>query len=504
MYADNASFDGSQRGGGLVNNGQLWIGSSSLPNVNTGFITYQQAGSTSVGTIDNGPGTIAVEDRSWLTRYVVDPTGTIGLRGTYQSISAAIAQAIADGGSNSNPKTIFIRPGTYTENPTLNAGVNLCAFPTDSGMFQNGATVVINGKCTFTQAGQVNLSGIMLQTNGDFALSMTGSNLSSIYLNNCNINATNHTAIQNSNSNSSSQLYLHYCTGNIGATGIAIIAHSSTGTTEFYWCYFFNSGGSTTASTCSAGTLNILYCSFTICFTYYGSTGGTIEFCQVDTSGINTTSFVINSSNVIAIKFCNVISGSAACISVGGSLYVTQCDLNTSNTNSITGSGTVSFTGLSFHDNTAINTSSQSGGVATGISNPVSGLPSAGFLGEQIRSYVSAQSIITATPTNVTSISLTPGVWDISSVFQTVDASFVITFVQVAITTGSATFVGTNLGDNSIQFANNTTSTADLALTIPSYRVILTTTTTYNLVGQMNAASGTLLVSARISATRVG
>ena len=39
MFADNASFDGTERGGKLTTNGQLWIGASSSPHVRVGSLT---------------------------------------------------------------------------------------------------------------------------------------------------------------------------------------------------------------------------------------------------------------------------------------------------------------------------------------------------------------------------------------------------------------------------------------------------------------------------------
>lgn len=55
VYSDNASFDGTTRGGGLTTNGQLWIGATALPNVRVGSIT----GSSGI-TVTNGAGTIDI------------------------------------------------------------------------------------------------------------------------------------------------------------------------------------------------------------------------------------------------------------------------------------------------------------------------------------------------------------------------------------------------------------------------------------------------------------
>jgi len=55
VHADNASFDGTERAGRLLVDGQLWIGSSALPHVVKSTLT---AGSGV--TITNGSGTITI------------------------------------------------------------------------------------------------------------------------------------------------------------------------------------------------------------------------------------------------------------------------------------------------------------------------------------------------------------------------------------------------------------------------------------------------------------
>ena len=54
VHADNASFDGTSRGGAMTTNGQLWIGSTALPHVRVGSL----ASSDSSVTITPGAGSI--------------------------------------------------------------------------------------------------------------------------------------------------------------------------------------------------------------------------------------------------------------------------------------------------------------------------------------------------------------------------------------------------------------------------------------------------------------
>ena len=59
-----------------------------------------------------------ITDNYQLSSYIVDVNGTT----PFVTIQSAINQAVADGLSNA---TIFIRPGTYIEDLTLAAGINL-------------------------------------------------------------------------------------------------------------------------------------------------------------------------------------------------------------------------------------------------------------------------------------------------------------------------------------------------------------------------------------------
>ena len=125
-------------------------------------------------------------------KWIVSPTASDG---THTTIAAALTAA-------SSGDTIFIRPGIYTENPTLKAGVNLSAYICDAFT----PNVTISGKCTFTGSGIVSISGIRLQTNNDFLLAVTGSSASVVKLINCYFDITNHTAISYTSSSASSQI----------------------------------------------------------------------------------------------------------------------------------------------------------------------------------------------------------------------------------------------------------------------------------------------------------
>jgi hypothetical protein len=129
--------------------------------------------------------------------------------------------------------------------------------------------------------------------------------------------------------------------------------------------------------------------------------------------------------------------------------------------------------------------------------------PAAGFIGEQIRSavpFASAVTSTTTTVTNVTSISLTAGIWDVSGIVMYTGMT-TATFQQASISTTTAT-IGT-VGDNAIQGVFTSTTPGDFGLSIPAYRISLAATTTVFLVGEGTYSAGTGKLYGRISATRV-
>lgn len=130
--------------------------------------------------------------------------------------------------------------------------------------------------------------------------------------------------------------------------------------------------------------------------------------------------------------------------------------------------------------------------------------PPAGFIGEQIRATVAVGtpiSISNNTATNVTSINLTAGIWDVSAICQFKGAT-VGTLTRFSISTTSVT-EGT-FGDNLISFPFLSQSPQDVGLSIPSYRITLGSPTTVYMVAFEAYTVGTGSVYGRISATRVG
>lgn len=282
-------------------------------------------------------------------KWIVSATASDG---THTTIAAALTSA-------SSGDTIFIRPGTYTENITLKAGVNLTSFePTAAISTATPSNVIINGKCSFSAAGTVGIKGVTLKTNSDFALAVTGSSASIVILDNCFINCSNNTGISFTSSSASSLIEFHYCTGDLATTGIALFAHSGAGTIVFRFSDFGNTGGSTTANTVS-GTGSVLPNYFYIQnpITLSSSSSMVGDYVEIGPVSSNTTVLTTSSTASVNLQFCNLASGTASAVSIGSGTTVAlhQSFVSSSNANAITGSGTLIFTSVVFNSSSGIN-----------------------------------------------------------------------------------------------------------------------------------------------------
>ena len=364
---------------------------------------------------------------------IVDPSGN----GDFKTIGAALTAAVSG-------DTIFIRPSTYTENPTLKAGVNLVTYSAIGGQY-NAATsignVIIEGKCTFTGAGTVVLTGITLQTNSDYCLSVTGSVASIVYLNNCFINALNNTAIQYTSSSATSGIFLNYCQGNLATATGTLFTMSSPGNLETNWTEIFNGGTlTTTLSTLSAGTFQPNFSK--LWFPLSTSSSGLMFAKYTDFSTSAGTIITTAGTGASVFFHCNFITNNSNAditIGTGTSVSLWDCFLNSGATYPINGTGTLFFSDIQFNSicaidpgltisNAAAHTWISGGGIGTTgqvwTSNGASSPPtfqtaSGGVVVQQVRANTSTQSngattfALGATPTTsggtqVLSVAITP------------------------------------------------------------------------------------------------
>ena len=188
--------------------------------------------------------TINTGDNLFLpSKWMVDP---VAGSGTNTTIQAAINAASAG-------DTVFIRGGTYTEDLTLKAGVNITAFRASS---LSGAVTII-GNATYTGTGTASICSVKLQTNANFLVTVSGSNASVLNLINVTLNCTNNSGISFTNSNAASAINHYFSDGDLGTTGISLHSMTSPGTLTYRGCQFTNTGATTTASNNSAGLVNL-------------------------------------------------------------------------------------------------------------------------------------------------------------------------------------------------------------------------------------------------------
>jgi hypothetical protein len=303
-------------------------------------------------------GNLIIEDRTFVSPYVVDASTTIGARGTYTTIQAAITAAAADGAASATPLNVYIRPGTYTENPTMQPGVNLVGLCDP----EQSSTCIVNGTLTYTQAGNVNINNLTLQTNSLPYLSVTGTAASTVNLINCNLNATNNTGIVFSSSVSGARIKVIKCYGDLGTTGIAYFTHTSAGGLSFYYTNLENSGGSTTASTSTTGSLNIRYSFMAAPITTSGTSSIGLRFSYFDCDAINTTAMTVGGSGASSSINSKFEAGSATALSIGtgASLNISEAQIRSSNTNAVSGVGTIQFNSMAMTGSSSlINTTTQ-------------------------------------------------------------------------------------------------------------------------------------------------
>jgi len=416
--------------------------------------------------------------------------------GTHLTLATAMADAVSG-------QTIFLRD-SVTENVTITPGVNIAAW---SGGTLNTPTII--GTLTMTAAGTSTIYGIRLQTNSAAVISVTGSAATILNVDNCYLNATNNTAISFTSANTSAAINLSNCRGDLGTTGIAVHTMTSTGTLSYNRCIFTNTGASTTASSNSAGAVFYRYSIFTSPLST--SSGGVLvnDYSAVDTSTQNVTSVTTAGTGNSSSLYGYYASGSASAVSIGtGTIFNSVNDFNnSSNTNAVTGLGTwglgsMGYIGTSSGNNvTAITIRSLQAGQYIG--RAINTAPAATTLGQRIESTGTSVAMVSTTAKTIASISLTPGIWDVSCLATAVPTggAFVATSFAVNISTTDNTVVGT-LGIETFQLSISPSTMTVMSGAVPSYRVSLSATTTYYLVCNVTFTSTTCPTSGRISATR--
>jgi hypothetical protein len=282
------------------------------------------------------------------SRWIVsaDPT-----QGTHTTIQGAINASSAGDG-------IIIRSGTYTEDITLISGIDV------KGARGDGVTpiVTIIGNVTYTGTGNATISEVRLQTNGGFLVTVSGANASVLHILSADLHCTNNTGISFTNSNAASQILVESCTGNLTTTGIAFHSMSSVGALTYRYTSFNNTGASVTASTNSAGTVNILYANLLSPFATSGTGVVISSYSLIDTSAQNVTAFTTAGTGTSTLRYNDSLSGTASALSIGTGSKINLFGglINSTNANAITGLGTIKYASVAFvNSGTTLNVTTQ-------------------------------------------------------------------------------------------------------------------------------------------------
>lgn len=295
-------------------------------------------------------------DDTATANYIVDPTGE---KAEYTTITAAITAANAAGGG-----TVFVKPGIYTEDLTLYAGVNIASYDCDS----NSKTVKVYGKCTATFSGTASFSGICFETKGaNAAIETTGSNAVTLNFSNCNLIGSENGGETNSilnftNTNASSSYTFLFCTGNLTTTNVRFF-NLEKGGLNIRSCYWKNDGSSSLSSLAgnggTSGNLNILNSLITNHIDISGSSSYSAVNCNFFGS-IHTLS-CSGSNYAMGNRYEN--QNIPIIINTPASLPIYNCDIfaGASASYAINGTGTIKYAGLTFSGSkSSINVTTQS------------------------------------------------------------------------------------------------------------------------------------------------
>lgn len=279
-------------------------------------------------------------------KWIVDAVG-LDQGATHTTIQAAIDSA--DPG-----ESIFVRPGTYTQDLTLKAEVQLVG---DIAGFSGGFPKIV-GKITATDAGTHNIIGFEHETNGDFGIVVSGANDVVLYLNNLKVLANDNTYVSYTNSSLSSLILFDKCFGSVTGGGTnTFFVNTSNSTMQMDYCNFRADSSTLQESTISSGSIRMNHTTFSCPIETTGTATIRVKDSNLNPQGI--APFVINQltgtslggeDNLIHHTRIRAASPTNPAINIGAGseLFLHFCDISSSNVNVITGTGEIEYGGLVF------------------------------------------------------------------------------------------------------------------------------------------------------------
>jgi hypothetical protein len=130
--------------------------------------------------------------------FIVAANGT----GDFTTITDALTKITSAGLANSK---LYLTDTFYAENFTLPNGCLITGLPSS----EENPNTTISGKITF-QSGTATITNVRLETNNDYCLVISGSSVVNLTLEGCFINAKSNDAINFTNTNADSIIYVNY------------------------------------------------------------------------------------------------------------------------------------------------------------------------------------------------------------------------------------------------------------------------------------------------------
>lgn len=425
-----------------------------------------------------------------VAKWVVSADAT---QGTHTTIAAAITSA-------SSGDTIWVRDGTYIENLTLKAGVSIIG--------ESISAVNIKGNHSFTLAGTAFFENLTLTSNaGTILTANTGGGPSAINCNNVIFIGADGNCW--SITNASSSIIAVNCQYGCNSTfTLFVVSAGQILMDGMISIQAANSTLSSTASTAnSGGVIEIRNSYLTNPLTITAALEAILDGTMFENSHQGATALTVAGATVMSSN-CTYNSGSASSINISSGILNSYNDVvSSSNTNAVTGAGTINIFDPSYSGSShLVNTTTTTGGV---YSSNIGIAPAAGCVGERIvgtRVSGSPQTLSNGAATNMLAspISLTVGTWDISLVMAYSAGAFTATVVYAGISANSASFTGTVDGDSLITAPALMTAGTGQYLVIPTVRVVVTTTTSYYAIARCDFTVGTPSCYGRMSAVRAG
>lgn len=196
---------------------------------------------------------ISIENRRWLSPFVVDPSAVPGVRGTFTTIQAAINAAFAAGGGK-----VFIRQGTYGQNLSLQPGVNLIGVDADGRA--GAGSITINGTHSLATPGVVVIESIALfSAAGDIFTATNSSGLSVIVVKFCEVEANAGSCFtSNCTLTGTSNFSSFDCTLTADASVINLVQNAHNGSS--HQLSNLNSMSSSVLNASTIGSVNFRHC----------------------------------------------------------------------------------------------------------------------------------------------------------------------------------------------------------------------------------------------------